>query len=293
MDGFVRRFVAKNSRSDLHHVRSRVHLTSEHDVNGLSFDFSLSQNLQEGLAREWATTNPFGCSACMSILSIPTRRRHGLLIPACGESSEPPACLKNVDEQLLISDCAYPLSSHLYAKTIHPEGYLNLDEVIFSPFLTWVYRVEDILLSKTFIMASGYPAVFLRYQILDGDPDSVRLELRPMLTQNNRDGAEILSAKEKNGGKVTIQSKSGQPSMCFYHNAAIVDREPVFYRKIFYPADQKEGLDVVEEDLWSPFRLGYIFMRSQIVYLAASVGESLSFDPVLALRNEEARARAA
>lgn len=260
-------------------------------MNGLSFDFSLSQNLQEALGREWATNNSLGCSASMSILGIPTRRSHGLLISANGQDKNF-VWVKNIDEQILIDDSAYSISTHLYSGVVHPEGYLNLDKVILSPLLTWIYQIEDLVISKTLILAPEHRMFFLRYQILSGDPENVRLELRPMLPSSNCRKAELVPSKEGNGaGKIETRWDNQEPSMFFYHNAAIVDRQPFLYRKIFYPADQKAGFDIVEENLFSPFRLGYAFMRSNIIYLAVSIGESASFDPVLLMQTEESRAR--
>ncbi len=263
-------------------------------MNAITFDFSLTRNFEEALDREWALQNPAGCSAAMSILGIPTRSAHGLFIPANQDHTGGGNLrVKNVDEQVLVGDSAYPLSTHLYDGSVYPDGYLNLDQVILSPLLTWVYRVEDVLISKTLMLPPEQPAVFLRYQILEGNPDGVRLELRPMLPLREEKIFDLaLSKKVNGGGQVAVRAKTPAGRLYFQHNAAIVDRSAQFYKKIFYPADRKAGLDIVEDNFCAPFRLGYTFTRTNVVYLAMTADDVAAFDPVALMREAESRARA-
>lgn len=236
------------------------------------------QDSDPTLRQEWSETNPIGVSASSTIIGANSRKSHGLLTIPAACHLEWNVFLSGLDEILLLGDDAYPLSTQYYAGTVYPEGYRNMDHFTLVPFPTWIFRVEDLVLAKSLILLRAAPIVLIRYQILEGDEHWVRFEVRPLIAvrQNGclsrektvRLGAPVML---ENGGVYvsTLAPAVSTSSLFFHHNAAIADRGTKWYRAVCYPEDQKLELEF-EEDLYSPFRLQYTFLREREAFLCAS-----------------------
>ena len=209
----------------------------------ISFDSKFCQNLDQALKREWLETNQFGGFASSTILSINTRRQHGLLVAQLKPPLERHILLNSLEEILFIDDVAYPLSTQLYRDTIYPEGYRNLSEFSLLPFPTWVFRVEDLLLTKTVIFMHDEQTVLIRYQILEGDENLVRLKIRPLTTF--RHFQALTHKNERLNTKIELSPGRIQfAGLFFHHNAAIVDQDGSWYCKVQYPEEKQQGLDL-------------------------------------------------
>ena len=258
-------------------------------MKGISFDSKICQDLDQALKKEWLETNQFGGSASSTIICANTRRYHGLLIAQLKPPLGRFVMLSGIEEILFIDETTYPLSTQLYPNTVHPEGYRNLNQFSLLPFPTWIFQMEDLILAKSVILMHDEQTVLVRYQILAGDEHLVRLELKPQTAFR-----DCNSLAYHNGRLNTnIESSFGRirlAGLFFYHNAAIVDQSGSWYRQVQYPEEKKLNLDF-EEDLYSPFRLVYTFLKGREVFFCASIEDYKTVDFQMFVAREEDRRR--
>ncbi|MBI1977978.1 MAG: glycogen debranching enzyme N-terminal domain-containing protein [Candidatus Omnitrophica bacterium] len=256
----------------------------------ISFDSAICRNLEQGLRREWLETNQFSGYASSTILGANTRRQHGLLVAQLKPPLGRYMLLSSVEEILYIDDVAYPLSTQLYGDSVCPDGYRNLSEFNLLPFPTWVYRVEDIVLTKSIIFLNEEQTVIIRYQLVEGDDTLVRLEVKPLTAFRH-----VQDLTYQNGRLSTELGVSSNrvrfAGLYFHHDAAILDQSGSWYCRVYYPEEKCQGLDF-EEDLYAPFRLVYTFSEDREVFLCTSLEdrEVVPFSE-LVLKEEERRYR--
>jgi len=259
-------------------------------VKVISFGSQICQNLEQSLKKEWVETNQFGGYSSSTISSINTRRYHGLFVPQLKPPLGRYVLLSNVEEILYVDDVAYPLSGQIYADSIYPEGYKNINEFTLLPFPMWTYYIEDLILTKSIIFLHDEQTVIVRYQLLEGDPNFVRLEVKPLTPFRNVHSLNRMNSRFN----TNIDVSAGRVSFAglyFYHNAAIVDQSGRWYQNIFYTQEKQRGTDF-HEDLYNPFRLVYTFLSESDPYLCASLQDrEIINSSVLISREENRRVR--
>lgn len=257
-----------------------------------SFGSDVCRNFSEASKKEWYQTNDLGGVAASTILSLNTRRDHGLLVASLRPPLGRYVILSGLDETLYVDNVAYPLSTRIQANTVYPNGFLNLDRCALEPFPSWTYKIEDLVLEKSIVLLHGEQAVLIRYQILSGDEELVRLELRPLTACRHVD--DLVHSNQNVNTKMEItDGRTIFAGIYFYHNAAIVEQSGHWYQRIQYPEDQKLGRDF-EEDLYAPFRLIYAFGDRRQNYLVASIHGRERMDvPTLLAQEIERRRRIA
>ncbi|MBI3999384.1 MAG: glycogen debranching enzyme N-terminal domain-containing protein, partial [Candidatus Omnitrophica bacterium] len=253
----------------------------------ISFDSKICQNLDQALKKEWLETNQFGGFASSTIISANTRRQHGLLIAQLKPPLSRHVLLSSVEENLYIDDVAYPLSTQLFSDTVYPEGFRNLSEFSLLPFPTWTFRLEDLAIAKSIIFLHDEQTVLIRYQIIEGDENLVRLELKPLTVF--RDLHSLTRRNDRLNTQIeTTPGRIRFAGLFFHHNAAILDRSGSWCLGVQYPEERRLGLDF-EEDLFSPFRLVYTFLKGKEVFLCASLEDRSSINPDLLVSKEKDR----
>ncbi|MBI4394726.1 MAG: glycogen debranching enzyme N-terminal domain-containing protein [Candidatus Omnitrophica bacterium] len=231
--------------------------------------------------------NQLGGFASSTIISANTRRQHGLLIAQLKPPLGSEMLLSYVEEFLFIDDQAYPLSTQLFSNTVYPEGYRNLTEFSLAPFPTWTFRIEDLVIAKSVIFLYEEQTVLIRYQIAEGDDNLVRLELRPFTAF--RDVKSLTRRTNRLNTKIeTLPGRIRFAGLFFHHNAAILDQAGTWRLGFQYPEEKKLGLDF-EEDLFSPFRLVYTFLKGREVFLCASLEDRPSIHPEVMISKEKIR----
>ncbi len=259
----------------------------------IQFGREICQDLDQAVRREWLETNGSGAYASSTVAGVNTRRYHGLLVVPAGTSPEQYVTLNHVSETLFVGDIPFPLSTHFHADTVYPKGYEHLQEFSLYPYPTWIFKCEDLVVTKSLFLVYGEPKVLVRYRIMAGDENWVRLELRPFVSGRRSDGLIRVSQAwrcqtEVSSGLIRCSFASAVPELFFSHNASISDRQELWLKGVRYPEESKRGLDF-EEDLYSPFRLEYNFLRSGEVFLCASTQNLLGEDPVQLALEEESR----
>lgn len=253
----------------------------------ISFNSQTCQNLEQSLKKEWIETNQFGGYASSTIACINTRRYHGLFVPQLKSPLGHHVLLSHIEEILYIDEVAYPLSSQIYSETIFPEGYKNINEFTLLPFPTWTYYMEDLILTKSIIFMHDEQTVIVRYQLLEGDRNFVRLEVKPLTPFRSVYSLARMNDRLKTEVDISI-GRINFAGLHFFHNAAIIDQTGKWFQNIYYQEEKLRGLDF-QEDLYHPFRLVYTFLNEDDVYLCASLQDHETINPSTLISREESR----
>jgi len=238
-------------------------------VKVITFGTDICHDLSKSLKKEWLEANRFGGFASSTIPLINTKRHHGLLVAPLRPPLGSYVLLSGLDEILHVDDVSYNISSRIYEDTVFPEGYRHLDQFSLIPFPTWIFLIEDLILERNIYFVHDEQTVLIRYQILSGDENLVRLELKP-ITACRPFGDLTNRPQGLNTGLGLEPGHIRYSGMHFYHNAPVVDQSGTWYRGVQYPEDKKLNLDY-QEDLYAPCRLIYAFGFRRENFLCASL----------------------
>jgi len=238
----------------------------------------ICQNLNEASKREWLEANGIGGFASSTITGLNTRRYHGLLTAALNPPSDRKVLLSKLEETLVVNGRRYELSCNQYPGAIYPQGHLFLQEFRLDPFPTFVWRVEDVELTKSVFMIQGENAVVVQYDL--NPPRDCRLELQPLIAfrdfhSTTHANAALNATVTERPGMASIQPYRDLPVLHFVHNATQLRFEANWHNNFQYERERERGLDF-EEDLFHPFTLVFDLktQASVIASTSVSVGQT-------------------
>lgn len=142
------------------------------------------KDLDRSLSREWLITNGRGGYASSTVVGIPTRKYHGLLVAAARPPLHRWLLLSAVLEKVGVSGRQHDMASFRFERTIHPRGYEYQTHFAYhnepsAPWVRFVYEHDGVRLIKEVIMRGRCDEVLVRYR-LTGPPDEpISLELYP------------------------------------------------------------------------------------------------------------------
>jgi predicted glycogen debranching enzyme len=229
----------------------------------IRYGAEICRHLEEASKREWLETNGIGGFSSSTITGLNTRRYHGLLTAALNPPSDRKVLLSKLEETLIVNGNRYELSSNQYPGVVHPQGFLYLEEFRLDPWPVFVWRVEDVELSKSVFMIQGENAVVVQYR-LEGSSECL-LELRPLIAfrdfhaTTHANGALNASVTQK-AGLASIQPYRDLPVLHFAHDAKELLFEAYWNYSFQYDRERERGLDFAE-DLFHPFTLVFDLKR--------------------------------
>ena len=153
----------------------------------------LADDFDNQITREWLITNGRGGFASGTVLGIPTRRYHGLLVAAARPPLERWLLLSAVLERVGVSGRRHELANFEFDRIIHPRGYHHLTDFVVSnnpdtPWVRFVYAHDGLRLTKQVVLLRGRDEVSIRYR-LEGPPgEPLSLELCPFLAMRDFHG---------------------------------------------------------------------------------------------------------
>lgn len=219
------------------------------------------------IAREWLLANGRGSYASGTVLGLPTRRYHGLLIAAARPPLERWLLLAGTLERISVGNHAWEVPGYQFEGAIHPHGYQYQTHFAYStephqPWAWFKYVNGQISLTKQILMPHGRDEVYLRYR-LEGPPQKeLSLEISPFVAM--RDFHSVTHAFDPGytiipGGEHTIavEAFAGGPRVwmearqCLDSHPVPFDREPHWWYGFVYREEQARGLDD-REDLYAP-----------------------------------------
>lgn len=143
-----------------------------------------ANDLQACLGREWLITNGRGSYASGTVVGIPTRKYHGLLIAAARPPLQRWLLLSSILERVGVSGRQHDMASFQFERTIHPLGYAYQTNFTYyndvsTPWCRFVYEHDGLRLIKEVAMRRGRDEVLVRY-VLEGPAyEPISLELHP------------------------------------------------------------------------------------------------------------------
>lgn len=243
----------------------------------LKFNKSELVNLSYSLKREILGANKTGAYCNTTIVTCNTRRYHGLLAVTLDRfGGDRFLLLSDLDETLIVDGKQFNLGIHCYGDTYEPRGHKYVVDYCAVPVPQITYKVGEIVIRKSIILAQDRDQVMLRYELLES-PAPVTLRLKPYLafrnihdlTHENGDantaGSEIQNGMAyrmyANFPNLNIQVSDGR--------AKFVDT-PYWCCGITYSDEYRRGYDC-REDLYVP---GYSESRMKMgdsIVLSASL----------------------
>ncbi len=138
------------------------------------------------LGTEWLLTNSLGGFAMGTMLGVPTRRYHALLVAAMRPPVARVAALHSMDERMTIdrgaaSERVVNLTRfHFEGLPDRPKTHPNLVTFERGPSCVWRYLVDGVHIEKRLHLSHGRNAVEIRYTVR-APGRRVRLQLRPLI----------------------------------------------------------------------------------------------------------------
>lgn len=240
-----------------------------------NFDAQLCRDLNENTRREWLETNGIGGFASSTLCGQNTRRYHGLLIASLRPPTHRLVLLSKIEEAIIIDGSRTELATNLFAPGVtHPRGFELQNGFRLDPFPVASFTIDRTHIEKTVFMPHGENTVVVRYHLAASSPQSITLELRPLVAM--RDYHSLSRADNTREPSFTVEENlislaSGDNAARLFlaHTGANVTVNAAWYKDFAYTEEQLRGFDF-HEDLFNPCALEYQLQPGETVSLIAS-----------------------
>lgn len=242
-------------------------------MEAITFPRDVCRDFSRACTKEWLETNGLGGYASSTVCLANTRRYHGLLVTANEPPSRRHVLLSSLEDGIEVDGQKFHLSNHYYPGTVFPKGYEYLIEYRADPFPTFVYRIGDTWLEKVLFLVQGENTLGVVYRLLGNDLP-VKLFVRPLtafrgVTQLTDENPGLDPAVHTARGEIRVQPYPSLPSLYFYHDAVVVEKNGYWYKSFEYPDEESEEMGY-REDIFSPFSLLYSFSSCDEVFLVVT-----------------------
>ncbi|MBR4585499.1 MAG: glycogen debranching enzyme N-terminal domain-containing protein [Bacteroidales bacterium] len=224
----------------------------------LKFNKSELVNLAYSLKREILSANKTGAYCNTSIVTCNTRRYHGLLAVTLDRfGGDRFLLLSDLDESLIVGGKQFNLGIHCYGDSYEPRGHKYVVDFCADPVPQITYKVGEILLRKSIVLAQDRDQILVRYEILES-PTPVVLQLRPYLafrnihdlTHENPD-ANTTGTEIQNGMSYRLYANFPNLNLQVSDARAKFVAGPYWNKNITYSDEYRRGFDC-REDLVVP-----------------------------------------
>jgi len=245
-------------------------------MSGYSFR---PRSYAEGASKEWLVTNGIGGYASTTAVGANTRAYHGLLVAAMAPPADRRLLLSSLDEECN----GVFLANHQYPGTIHPQGFLALEDFRLDPFPRFLYRAGDARVEKTVFMIRNENTVLIRYRI-SGQGSMV---IRPLVHFRSFHSASPLpKIRQEPLPRGAVLSSGGK--LYLLSDGADYLPDEVVYYSFEYQAERERGLPL-REDLLSPGRFELEVEDKTTLSIMASTWRRSMADVEEELRRESLR----
>jgi predicted glycogen debranching enzyme len=246
------------------------------------------------LTREWLVTNGLGGYASGTVVGVPTRRYHGLLVAALPAPHGRTLIFPHISEQVRLPDGnVVQLSGEEYADRtlqVHRFGHLMAFRLALG-LPTWRYEIAQTVVEKQIFLPYQQNTVYVTYRLLAGEA-GVQLKLMPLLHFRSHDapvdtplprGCCTLTAAQ---GRYEFSAAPDLPPlrMMLYGRRPAFTVEEQTVPPLFYRVEQRRGYGAVG-DLWSP---GYFTADLLDAQDATLVASTENWDTLRALAPDQA-----
>ncbi|MDE6870657.1 MAG: amylo-alpha-1,6-glucosidase [Bacteroidales bacterium] len=244
----------------------------------LKFNKSELVNLEYSLKREIISANKTGAYCNTSIVTCNTRRYHGLLaVPIDNFGGGKYMLLSSVDESIVMGGKQFNLGIHCYGDVYEPRGHKYIVDFDADHAPEIVYKVGEILFSKTILMVPDNDQVLVKYTLVKA-PMKATLKLKPFLAFRNvhsltRQNPEANLAGREIAGGMAYRMYEGFPDLNLQLSGKPSFKQaPYWYNGITYSDEYRRGFDCTE-DLFVPGEFSIDLKPGESVVLSASVNE--------------------
>ena len=259
----------------------------------ISFDATVTQDLEQAASREWLEANGLGGWASGTIAGCHTRRYHGLLVAATRPPVARMVLLSKLAETVAFADRRFELDTNRYAGAVHPRGHELLTSFTLDPMPSFVYEAGGVKLKKTVAAIHGENTTVVVYEVLEAQAPFT-LELRPLIAyrdhhalQHANDAIRFANASFKDG-VFRAKPYEGAPEIFLQVAEAGFDAQPDWYFGFEYALEQERGLDA-HEDLFCYGAFRRPLTKGERFGVIVSTGEVAGRDPIAMVSNERAR----
>ena len=244
----------------------------------LKFNKSELVNLEYSLKREIIVANKTGAYCNTSIVTCNTRRYHGLLaVPVDKLGGGNYILLSSLDESLVVGGKQFNLGIHCYGDVYEPRGHKYIVDFDADPAPEIVYKVGEIMFSKTILMAPDQDQVLIKYHLIEA-PEKATLMLKPFLafrsvhSLTSQNPEAKTDCKEINNG-VCFNLYDDFPDLNMQLSTkAQFKSMPYWYNGITYSDEMRRGFNC-REDLFVPGFFTVPMKPGDSIVFSASVAE--------------------
>jgi len=151
----------------------------------IELERSRFSDFESGLRKEWLVTNGLGGYASSTVLGMNTRKYHGLLIAALHPPENRRVFLEKIDEDIVSDGKVYRFGTNEFSDAIFPRGYDFLERFVVSPFPTYTYAQENVMVQKTIFMPFGTNCAVIMYKIFNKLGNDIIVRLFPLVNWRN------------------------------------------------------------------------------------------------------------
>ena len=214
-------------------------------------------DLREGITKEWIITNGIGGYASSTILGINTRKYHGLLVAPLTPPARRHVILSKLDESIEIEGNKYNLYSNI-CKNYISDGYKYLEsfEKDFMP--VFIYKVNNIKISKIICMEYGKNTVCVLYSIKNNGPKA-KFTVTPIInfrdfhTMSTNHQFNIKQEIKNSKVKLEIDDYANYPVYFYMSKGNYIQHFNDTFNNMYYIEEEKRGF-FPEENLAVPGR---------------------------------------
>jgi predicted glycogen debranching enzyme len=251
--------------------------------------------LESCLEREWLVTNGMGGYAAGTIVNVPTRRYHGLLIAALPAPLGRIMMLDQVAEEIRLPGGQTIRMGGLE----RPGGRVEAQDLsclrefrLEGGFPTWTFELQGFVIEKQLFMPHEQNTVHVNYRVIRGE-GHLRLRLRPALHVRAHDQAVDQTPLEpwplevlENRYEVVPPPPIPYPRLrlFLYGESGALTLESRRMSEIFYRVEHRRGYPSLGQ-FWSPGYFRATLSRTHPVTLVASTE---SWETLLVLPPQEA-----
>ena len=244
----------------------------------LKFNKSELVNLEYSLKREILVANKTGAYCNTSIVTCNTRRYHGLLaVPVDKLGGGNFILLSSLDESLVMGGKQFNLGIHCYGDVYEPRGHKYIVDFDADPAPEIIYKVGEILFSKTILMAPDTDQVLIKYHLISA-PEKASLMLKPFLafrsvhSLTSQNPEARTDCKEISNG-VSFRLYEDFPDLNMQLSAKAQFKSlPYWYNGVTYSDEMRRGFSC-KEDLFVPGFFTVTMKPGDSIVFSASVAE--------------------
>ncbi len=214
-------------------------------------------NLDRALTQEWLLADGAGGYASSTVLACPTRRYHGLWVPALRPPLARHVVLSHIDERLIAAGHETWLSTTEYSGGFHPDGSAVAERFEAEPLPQLVSRAGGATVARHVVLLSEGGGVCITYEVqADGE---WTLDLAPMLALRSMhdlaEARETVRVEMAQGACGFHVLSEGMPGVFLWADGAEAEANvnPTWYEGVLLRVERDRGFDFLE-DLLAPGR---------------------------------------